>query len=614
MCGITGWIDWNRDLSGERQTLEGMNQQLVCHGPDGEGIWQSRQAGLCHRQLLGTDPEGVSQPMVRRFGNRHLVITFHGRLFDTGDLYRELKSRGYPVHSPSGPELVLAAYAEWGDAAPEHLDGIFAFAIWDETEQSLFMARDRFGIKPLFYTERAGGFLFASKLKALLAHPGVAPEVDGEGLAEVLVMGPSRTPGHGVFKGIKELLPGYALRANRSGIHRHPYWRLESRTHADDLETTIQRVRELFMDAVRHQMESDVPVGAMLSGGLDSSAISACAAEILHQEGKGPLPTFSLDYVGNDRYFRPNEFQPHADAPWVSRMVDRIGSRHHEVLIDTPDLVTALEDAVKARDLPGMADVDSSMILFCREIKKQATVVLSGECADEVFGGYPWFHRRELVDADTFPWARLTDQRIRFLSPEVIQQIRPLEYVRDRYREALAGVSRLPGEDPEEARIREIFHLNLTRWMPTLVDRLDRMSMAAGLEVRVPFCDHRLVEYIWNVPWSMKRSEGREKGLLRKAMAGILPEDVLWRKKSPFPKTHHPVYLKQVVERALGILDEGTSPVLDLLDLDAWRRFADQDLKGIHFPWFGQLMNVPQWFAYLIQLDQWMKEYRVIIK
>lgn len=614
MCGITGWIDWNRDLSRERQTLERMNQQLTCDGPDGEGIWQSQHAGLCHRQLLGTDPEVFSQPMVRRFGNRNLIITFYGKLFDTGDLSRELKSRGYPVHSPSDPELVLAAYAEWGDAAPEHLDGIFAFAIWDEGDQSLFMARDRFGIKPLFYTERAGGILFASKLKALLVHPEVAPEVDGEGLAEVLVMGPSRTPGHGVFKGIRELLPGYVLRANQNSIRHHSYWRLESQPHVDDLETTVRRVRELFMDAVQRQLDSDVPVGAMLSGGLDSSAISACVAEILHKEERGQLQTFSLDYVGNDRFFRPNEFQPHADAPWVNRMVERIGSQHNEILIDTPDLMTALKDAVIARDLPGMADVDSSMILFCREIQKQAMVVFSGECADEVFGGYPWFHRRELTHAATFPWARLIGERIGFLSPEVIQKIRPSEYVADRYREALSEVSRLPGEDPEEARIREIFHLNLTRWMPTLVDRLDRMSMAAGLEVRVPFCDHRLVEYIWNVPWSMKKSEGREKGLLRKAMAGLLPEDVLWRKKSPFPKTHNPVYLEQVVDQALGILNDGTSPVLDLLNIDAWRRFAGQDLKGIHFPWFGQLMNVPQWFAYLIQLDQWMREYRVIIK
>ncbi len=401
---------------------------------------------------------------------------------------------------------------------------------------------------------------------------------------------------------------------NQSGVRQHPYWRLESQIHVDDTQTTIQRVRELLTDAVRRQMESDVPVGAMLSGGLDSSAISAYAAEVLRQEKSGPLQTFSLDYVGNDQYFRPNEFQPHADAPWVSRMVDQIGSRHHEILIETPEMVTALADALQARDLPGMADVDSSLLLFCREIRKEATVVLSGECADEVFGGYPWFHRRELLDADTFPWARLTAERVPFLSPEVIQKIRPLEYMADRYQEALAEVSRLPGESLEEARIREIFHLNLTRWMPTLVDRLDRMSRAAGLEVRVPFCDHHLVEYVWNVPWSMKRSEGREKGLLRKAMAGLLPEDVLWRKKSPFPKTHHPVYLKQVVDQALGILNEGTSPVLDLLDLDAWRRFADQDLKGIHFPWFGQLMNVPQWFAYLIQLDQWLREYRVIIK
>lgn len=613
MSGITGWIDWERDLSRERTILEKMNGRLTCRGPDAEGIWLSPQAGLCHRRLIVLDPEGGSQPMVRRYGYGKRVITYDGRLYNRRELTRELKSRGHQLYSRSDTELVLAAYSEWGEEAPKHLNGNFAFAIWDEVEQNLFMVRDRFGTKPLFYAERPGGLLFASEMKALLAHPDVAPEVDGEGLAEVLVMGPSRTPGHGVFKGVRELLPGCWLKVNRNGIRQHPYWRLESRPHTDDPETTIQNVRELFMDGVQRQLIADVPVGTMLSGGLDSSAISACAADFFCKNGRGSLETFSVDYWGNSRFFQPNEFQPNADAPWVKRMVKQIASRHQDILLDTSDLVTALDDALRARDLPGMADVDASMYLFCREIKKRATVVLSGECADEVFGGYPWFHRQEMVNADTFPWARLTGERVRFLSPEVNEKIRPREYVADRYREALAEVPRLPGEDPAEARIREIFYLNLTRWMPTLVDRMDRMSMAAGLEVRAPFCDHRLVEYVWNVPWSMKQAEGREKGLLRKAMKGILPGDVLWRKKSPFPKTHHPAYLESVKERAMGILEGGTSPVAELLDTTALRRFADQDLTRVHFPWFGQLMNVPQLFASIIQLDLWMREYKVKI-
>ncbi|PTX53080.1 asparagine synthase (glutamine-hydrolysing) [Melghirimyces profundicolus] len=611
MCGMTGWIDWNQDLSREREVLERMNGRLVSRGPDAEGIWLSQRAGLCHRRLIVIDPEGGSQPMVRRYGNRNLVITYNGELYNMKELTEKLQSRGHVLYSRSDTELILASYAEWGVDAPKHLNGIFAFAIWDEAEESLFIARDRIGVKPLFYVEQEGRILFASELKALLAHPDVSPRLDDDGLAEVLVMGPSRTPGHGVFKGVKELWPGMWMKAKADRIIRQRYWSLESRPHEDGPDRTVERVRELFTDAVRRQLVSDVPVGTMLSGGLDSSAISACAARHFQEQGKDPLDTFSVDYVGNDRYFKPNEFQPNADAPWVKKMSKHLSSRHHNILIDTEDLVPALDTALRARDLPGMADVDSSLYLFCREIKKKATVVLSGECADEVFGGYPWFHRAEMIQEGTFPWARMTKEKIRFLSPEVVKKIRPLEYVEDRYNDALHEVPRLPGESAEEARIREIFYLNLTRWMPTLLDRKDRMSMAVGLEVRVPFCDHHLVEYVWNVPWSMKRAGGREKGLFRQAMAGWLPDEVLWRKKSPYPKTHNPFYLEAVRRRVLHIIGDRTSPVVELLDRSALRCFAEKDLTGVHLPWFGQLMNVPQLFAFIIQLDLWMREYDV---
>ncbi|MDR6225339.1 asparagine synthase (glutamine-hydrolyzing) [Desmospora profundinema] len=613
MCGISGLLNWDHDLSARRDWLEKMNETLVPRGPDAEGIWISRCTGLAHRRLIVIDPEGGVQPMVRRYGDRNLVITYNGELYNMEELSRELINRGHTFQSRSDTELILAAYAEWGTEAPRRLNGIFAFAIWDEREESLFLARDRIGVKPLFYAVREGAVSFGSELKSLLALADIQPEVDTEGLAEVLAMGPSRTPGHGVFKGVEELRPGHWMKMTRDTKRVEAYWKLESRSHTDDRSTTIERVRELFIDAVQRQLVSDVSIGTMLSGGLDSSAISACAASHFDAVGKGPLPTFSVDYEGNDRFFQPNEFQPNADAPWVERMSQYIGSNHHRVLIDNAELAGALYPALKSRDLPGMADVDASLLLFCRQIKKHATVVLSGECADEVFGGYPWFHREEMIRADTFPWSRKIRERIAFLSPEVNRAIRPEEYVQDRYREALAEVPCLEGEKGLEARIREIFYLNLTRWMPTLLDRKDRMSMAVGLEVRVPFCDHHLVEYVWNIPWSMKRMNGREKGLFREAMKGILPDDVLYRQKSPYPKTHNPAYLEAVKEEALRILNDSRSPVRQLLDLDAVRSFASRDLTREHLPWFGQLMNVPQLFAHWIQLDQWMRDYRVRI-
>jgi asparagine synthase (glutamine-hydrolysing) len=345
---------------------------------------------------------------------------------------------------------------------------------------------------------------------------------------------------------------------------------------------------------------------------LDSSAISACAAQVFAQENRGTLHTYSVEYQGNERYFQVNEFQPNRDAPWVKRMVEAIGSHHHEILLGHGPLLETLGESLTSRDHPGMTDIDASLLLFCREIKKTSTVVLSGECADEVFGGYPWFHREELVNASTFPWGRLAEARVPFIHPEIRKRIRPHEYLEARYQEALSEVPRLSGEESErEARIREIFYLSLTRWMPTLLDRKDRMSMASGLEVRVPFCDHRLVEYVWNVPWTMKAYGNREKGLLRYALRGLLPEEVLTRKKSPYPKTHNPHYLQEMRQRVEQLLQEPEAPLFALIDRQQVQAFLQQDLKQVHLPWFGQLMNVPQWLAYLWQLNEWLQSYRV---
>ncbi|SEM84436.1 asparagine synthase (glutamine-hydrolyzing) [Lihuaxuella thermophila] len=614
MCGITGWIDFEQDVSQQTAILDAMNQAHVARGPDAEGTWVSRHAALGHRRLIVIDPEGGIQPMIKHVGDRKYVITYNGELYNMPELRLKLLSLGHQLTSRSDTELILAAYAEWGLSCPEHLNGIFAFAVWDEANQQLFIARDRIGVKPLFYAQAGSSFLFGSEIKSLLAHPAIRPELDEEGIAEVLMMGPARTPGVGVFRGIKELKPGHWMVINREGITVKPYWELISRHHTDDFETTVANVRDLFQDAVKRQLVSDVPIGTMLSGGLDSSAISAFAAQVFKDEGRGILHTFSVDYADNEKYFSVNEFQPNPDAPWVRLMSEHIGSRHHTVLIDNQELIDHLVRSMEVRDLPGMADIDASLLLFSREIKKDLTVVLSGECADEVFGGYPWFHREEMVNADTFPWARLVGERIPFISPEISSRIRLSDYVEARYQEALSEVPRLSEENATEARMREMFYLNLTRWMPTLLDRKDRMSMAFGLEVRVPFCDHHLVEYVWNIPWSMKKHGQREKGLLRYALKGILPEEIIERKKSPYPKTHHPGYLRTMQSKILQLTEDPHAPVFQLLDRKAVRRFAEQDLSGRHFPWFGQLMNVPALLAYWLQMNEWLIKYNISIR
>lgn len=612
MCGIAGWVNFETEIMEQRYLLEQMTNKLTSRGPDASGVWVSKHALLGHRRLIVVDPSGGVQPMIReRFGNTY-VLTYNGELYNTAELRQELASRGYTFQGTSDTEVLLCSYIEWGKSCVEHLNGIFAFGIWNDKKQSLFLARDRFGVKPLFYAKRGSSLFFASELKALLVHPEIRPEINREGLAEVFALGPARTPGHGVLKDVHEVKPAHTLSFDQYGIRQGRYWTMESHPHFDSLEVTVEKVRNLVKDSIERQLVADVPVCTFLSGGLDSSAITSIAATHFKNSGKDPLHTFSIDYVDNDKYFRPSSFQPNSDAYYVKKMCEEFHTEHHSVLVDTHELSDALTSFTLARDLPGMADIDSSLLLFCREIKKSHVVSLSGECADEVFGGYPWFHREEILNLPTFPWSRNLEERTRILSKDLIEMMKPSEYVAKRYEETLQQVPRLLGENKTEARRREMFYLNITWFMSTLLDRKDRMSMASGLEVRVPYCDHRIVEYAWNVPWQMKMLDGREKGLLRKALQGFLPDEILYRKKSPYPKTHHPVYEAMVKKKVLEIINDDSAPLLPLINVDAVYALAEQE-SDYGKPWFGQLMATPQLFAYLIQVDAWMREYGIRI-
>ncbi|MCD1258136.1 asparagine synthase (glutamine-hydrolyzing) [Paenibacillus athensensis] len=614
MCGITGWIDWRKDLTQYPSILEAMTETLVARGPDASGTWISPHCALGHRRLSVMDPENGAQPMVRKQDDYTYSIVYNGELYNAPELKKELEQRGHVFRTTCDTEVLLAAFIEWGRACVERLNGIFAFAAWNEQEQSLYLVRDRLGVKPLFYSCQNGVLLFGSEPKAILAHPDFKTEVGAEGLAEIFAIGPARTPGHGIYRNMAELKPGHCAIFDRSGLSIRTYWKLESKPHPDDLDTSIERIRELLDDTAARQLASDVPICTLLSGGLDSSALTTLAAEHYKASGQGPLHTFSVDYVDNDKHFKANAFQPNADAPWIKRMSEFVGSEHHAIEFDTPELVESLKAAVYARDTPGMADVDGSLYLFCREIKKHATVAISGEAADEIFGGYPWFHREDALNAETFPWSLQQHNRLNVLAPDLIDWIKPAQYVDNRYRQALAEVPRLAGETQQENRMREMSYLNITRFMPTLLDRKDRMSMAVGLEVRVPFCDHRLVEYVWNIPWEMKTSGDREKGILRRALKGVLPDDVLTRKKSPYPKTHNPNYLAAVRTWTLDILNDPGSPLLPFIDVKKVRKLAESQEADLNIPWFGQLMSGPQMFAYLAQVDTWLRHYKISIR
>ena len=601
MCAIAGVLG----AETEQEALTAMLDTMRRRGPDGEGIYQNGECTLLHTRLAIIDPQGGKQPMLLDWQGERYVLTYNGELYNTEELRRELRSLGHDFLGHSDTEVVLHSYAQWGENCVERFNGIFAFGVWEEKRERLFLARDRIGVKPLFYKQERGRFLFSSEIKTILACPGVKAQLDSEGAAQLILFGPGRLPGSGIFRGIREVKPGYAGFYEGGKWKLRQYWKLEDRPHTDSFPETAEKVRELVTDAIRRQMVSDVRIGTFLSGGLDSSIISAVCGEEQRKKGE-VLSTFSVDYLNNHQYFRADKFQPNSDDAYIRLMQEHIGSRHHWTVLTPDALLNALEDATVARDLPGMADVDFSLLAFCREIRPHVKVALSGECADEIFGGYPWYRDSAVRNQDGFPWAQNTNMRASLLSPDL--GINAREYVMDAYRTTCHESSILPDAPPLERRMKEMMNLNFRWFMQTLLDRKDRMSMYCGLEVRVPFCDYRIAEYLYSVPWEYKDHLGREKGLLRYAVEGLLPEKVLHRKKSPYPKTFDPRYEAMVHQRLEEVLAQKDTPLLQLLRKEGIRACLEEDTP---WPWYGQLMRRPQTIAYLLQIEFWLRKYRV---
>lgn len=609
MCGIAGEISSGKALHGYDEKYINMQKVLNNRGPDQNGIYCDGTAALIHDRLSVIDIENGRQPMIFKDGEAEFVLIYNGELYNTDEIRAELVSQGYSFSGHSDTEVVLKAYACWGEKCLDKFNGIFAFAVWEKHNKRLFLARDRIGVKPLFFCKQEDRFIFSSEIKGILA-AGVPAVADINTVSELMLLGPGRTGGCGVFKGIDELPPACFAYLQSGELSITKYWRLIQREHTDNIDQTAEKVRYLLTDAIERQLVSDVPIGTFLSGGLDSSIISSVAARYMKKRGE-QLHTFTVDYRDNDKNFKASKFQPNTDSDFTGLMNDYLGAVNHKVVIDTPALVDALYKAVDARDLPGMADVDSSLLLFCGEIKKHCTVALSGECADEIFGGYPWYRDKSIRETDGFPWAQSTSYRYGFLRPEIAEKIDPDRFVYSRYRATADGAHRLPGQSPDENRMREMVQLNFDWFMQTLLDRKDRMSMYNSLEVRVPFCDYRIAEYLYSVPWEYKDYKGYEKGLLRKAMADYLPDEVLWRKKSPYPKTHNPDYLNAVSERLRQVMEDERSPIFSLVSRDSLEGLLKDDRA---VPWYGQLMTTPQTIAYMLQLNYWMEKYKVELK
>ncbi|MEZ0070611.1 asparagine synthase (glutamine-hydrolyzing) [Streptacidiphilus sp. MAP12-20] len=618
MCGITGWVAFDRDLSTEHATdttLGAMTETMLCRGPDAGGVWLDRHVGLGHRRLAVIDIEGGTQPMtVDQDGRTLLAVSYSGEIYNYRELRDQLAARGHSFRTRSDTEVALHAYLEWGEDFTAHLNGMYAFALWDTRREELLLVRDRMGIKPLYWFETSDGVIFGSEPKAILAHPAVTAAVDVEGFAELLAF--VKTPGHAVYRGMRELRPGHTLRVRREGITERRYWSLEAREHTDDLDTTIGHVRELLDDIVARQLVADVPLCTLLSGGLDSSVITALAAKGLAETGHGPVRSFAVDFVGQTENFRPDALRGTPDGPFAHALATHVAADHSVVLLDTADLMNRAnrDVVVTARDLPfSLGEGDTSLYLLFKEIRRRSTVAISGEAADEVFGGYSWFHDPQAVNSGTFPWLFAIEQGFAaqntrlapnaLLAPGLLAKLDIPGYQRARYEEALADAPRLAGETSLERRMREVSYLHLTRFVQILLDRKDRASMATGLEVRVPFCDHRLVQYVFNAPWAMKSFDGREKSLLRAACRDVLPDSIAERVKSPYPSTQDPRYAEALRADLHDLLADPNAAVRDLLDLPAVTE-AVASAPGADIRNSGEIV---------LALDSWLRRYEVTL-
>lgn len=605
MCGIAGILSSSINLKDEKQKniLEQVSETLKMRGPDEHGEYITEDVALIHRRLAIVDIENGKQPM--HFGK--YIITYNGEIYNSDELRKELISLGENFNTHSDTEVVLKSFAVWKEKSFEKLNGIFAFAIYDKEEKELYAVRDKMGVKPFYYYFSNGTFAFASRVPSLLKFPQIKPVVNETGLMEMFMLGPAFSPDKTVFKNIYQLKASHFLKFKNNKLTIKKYWSLKAKPHNEDLSDTIEHTHFLVSDSIKRQMVSDVDLCAFLSGGLDSSIICKVMSDELKKQGK-TLSTYSVDYDDNDKYFKKSSFQPNKDSDFIDLISDYIGSDHKNIVLDNKSVAKALIDSATAKGYPAFADVDSSLLLFCKEVKKDYKVCLSGECADEIFGGYPWYHNKDILFEETFPWSRSTNVRQKILKNGILTNTE--EYVHEKYLKTVNETDFLDTDTALDRRMREMFMMNLNWFMQTLLMRKDSMSMESSLEIRVPFCDTRLVEYAYNMPWEFKSLYTREKGIVRKAFENELPYDIAWRKKSPYPKTHNPVFFNTVCDMTREILKDNTSPLFDMINIDTVNALIENP-DCIKEPWYGQLMKGPQILAYIIQIYYFIKEYNV---
>ncbi len=603
MCSICGMIDYFKKPSEE--IVRKMGLTMKSRGPDATEDFCDDTVAFHHNRLSVMDPKNGRQPMTAFFEGREYVIVYNGEIYNSPELRKELEPYGAVFKTNCDTETVLWSYMIFGNEAPKKLNGIFAFAVYDVHDRKVFFARDRLGVKPFFYTEADGTFMFASEIKALLQNPSVSRKVDMRGLWQLIFLSPVTLSGSGVFRDIKELKPAECAELSQNGLKVWKYWELEAKPWSGDAKLAAGEVGELITDAVKRQTVSDVPLCTFLSGGLDSSVLTALAAEIYRKKGK-TLATYSFEYEGNRENFKQSLFQPQGDDEFAKYLAKWLMTDHTVLVAPNSEVADRLLPATDARDFPGQADIDSSLLLFCKMVKENHTVAISGECSDEIFGGYPWFYRPEMLYRDFFPWIHDPMGRAGIFREDFAKPQEGYKYLSGEYHKIINDCPSLPWDSDSMRTSRIATCLSVGYFMTSLLERKDRMSMYSGLEVRVPFADHRILEYVYNVPWEIKFQNGVEKALLRNSMTKYLPDKILWRKKSPYPKTHSPQYREKVTAMLRDRLDK-KGILAEVID----RSVLESVLSGEDKTWFGQLMSTPQLIAWLIQFDYWVEKFNV---
>jgi len=612
LCGIVGFTNFKKKIQNENDLLKRMTDKIAKRGENEIGYYTTDNVCLGHRRLSIIDISGGSQPMTFKEGNKTYTIVYNGEIYNYDEVRKMLTDNNIELVTRCDTEMVLKLYMLYGDKSLTSLNGIFAFCIYEESEDKLFLARDHIGVKPLFYTIHDDELFFASEMKSIFEYDKIPKVIDKEGICELFGLGPARNLGSGVFKDIHEMKPGHYATFENGKLDMHQYFKVKSYKHTDDLDTTIAKIRTLLETSIKKQLIADVNVGAFLSGGVDSSIVTAVIGKSLTDNNM--LKTFSVDYVDNDINFKKTDFTPSRDNEFIELMKERYSLNHKYIVLDSSKLYDTLHDAMVARDLPSMADIDSSLLLLCKNVKEDVTVALSGEFADEIFCGYPWFYRKDSLESNTFPWSISLDLRKEILNDNISSKIDLQSYVDTKYKEAIEDIPLEGTTDVADIQMKKLSYLTMNYFGLNLLDRTDRMSMQNSLEVRVPFTDYELVEYVYNIPWTMKNHMKQEKGILRAAFSDILPEQILNRKKSPYPKTCDPKYTKLVTDKIKKIVSNSNNRIQELVDMKYVDYIINASDNEFARPWFGQLMGRTQLMAYLIQLEMWLVEYNVKIE